>query len=329
METRDGRTYALPDDALGLVRSGRVDRRLFDITTLSTPAYAQRHDLRLIVMYDAARTAARTALRSTAGAKIRRTLPSINADAIAAPANDTAELWSAVTDGAADATKRSVAPGIASVWLDSVVQASLDKSVPQIGGPEAWAAGFDGTGSRIAVLDTGVDTTHPDLAGQVVAEQNFSDSPDAEDRFGHGTHVASITAGTGAKSGGKYKGVAPGARILNGKVLGDSGSGSMSQIIAGMEWAVAEKADVVNLSLGTYDSPEIDPGRRPSTGCRPRAEHSSSSRRATTASRDPERSARLAAPTPPSPSARWTSRTSWPRSPAPARASVTAASSRT
>lgn len=259
VETRDGHTYAVPDDARTLVQSGRVDRRLFDITTLSTPAYAQRRDLRLIVMYDAARPSARSALRSTAGAEVRRTLPSVNADAIAAPVNGTAELWSAVTDGTAGAAERSVAPGIASVWLDSVVQASLDKSVPQIGGPEAWAAGFDGTGTRIAVLDTGVDTTHPDLAGQVVAEQNFSDSPDTEDHFGHGTHVASITAGTGAKSGGKYKGVAPGARILNGKVLGDSGSGSLSQIIAGMEWAVAEKADVVNLSLGTYDSPEIDP----------------------------------------------------------------------
>ncbi|MCX4461027.1 S8 family serine peptidase (plasmid) [Streptomyces sp. NBC_01340] len=108
-------------------------------------------------------------------------------------------------------------------------------------------------------FDTGVDTTHPDLAGQVVAEHNFSDSPDMEDHYGHGTHVASIAAGTGAKSGGKYKGVAPGARILAGKVLGDHGSGSMSQIIAAMEWAVAEKADVVNLSLGTDDSPEIDP----------------------------------------------------------------------
>ncbi|WP_405771286.1 S8 family serine peptidase [Actinacidiphila glaucinigra] len=259
VETRDGHTYALPDDARDLVRSGRVDRRLFDITTLSTPAYADRHDLRLIVMYDAARPAARSALRAAGGAKVERTLPSVNADAVAAPADGSAELWAAVTSGSADAMKRSVASGIASVWLDSVVQASLDKSVPQIGGPEAWAAGFDGTGTRIAVLDTGVDTTHPDLAGQVVAEQNFSDSPDTEDRFGHGTHVASTTAGTGAKSGGTYKGVAPGARLLNGKVLGDSGSGSMSQIIAGMEWAVAEKADVVNLSLGGYDSPEIDP----------------------------------------------------------------------
>ncbi|WP_431946929.1 S8 family peptidase [Actinacidiphila sp. bgisy167] len=259
VESRDGHTYALPDDARDLVRSGRVDRRLFDITTLSSPAYADRRDLRLIVMYDAARPAARTALRTAGGAEVRRTLPSVNADAVAASADGTAELWSAVTEGSADAGKRTVAPGIASVWLDSVVQASLDRSVPQIGAPEAWAAGFDGTRTRIAVLDSGVDTTHPDLAGQVVAEKNFSDAPDTGDHYGHGTHVASITAGTGAKSGGVYKGVAPGARLLNGKVLGDSGSGSMSQIIAGMEWAVAEKADVVNLSLGGYDSPEVDP----------------------------------------------------------------------
>ncbi|MFJ9915762.1 peptidase S8, partial [Actinacidiphila glaucinigra] len=99
VETRDGHTYALPDDARSLVRSGRVDRRLFDITTLSTPAYADRHDLRLIVMYDAARPAARTALRSAGGAEVERTLPSVNADAVAAPANGTAELWSAITDG--------------------------------------------------------------------------------------------------------------------------------------------------------------------------------------------------------------------------------------
>ncbi|MFF4652230.1 S8 family serine peptidase [Streptomyces sp. NPDC001380] len=259
VETAGGHTYAVPDDARGLIGSGRLDRRLFDVTTLSSPAYAQRRDLRLIVMYDAARPAARTALRATAGADVERTLSSIDADAVAAPANGTADLWSAVTRGTAGDAGRTVAPGIASVWLDAVVHASLDRSVPQIGGPEAWAAGFDGTGTRIAVLDTGVDTTHPDLAGQVVAERNFSQSPDTVDRYGHGTHVASIAAGTGAKSGGKYRGVAPGARILAGKVLDDNGSGSMSQIIAGMEWAAAEKADVANLSLGSYDTPETDP----------------------------------------------------------------------
>ncbi|WP_053762691.1 S8 family serine peptidase [Streptomyces sp. AS58] len=255
-ETLNGHTYVVPADARRLIQSGRLDRRLFDITTLSSPAYAQRQDLRLIVRYDTARPAARTALR--AGARTQRPLNSINADALTAPAGD-AQLWSTLTTGPAGAANRGTAPGIASVWLDAVVEVSLDKSVPQIGGPQAWKAGLDGTGSRIAVLDTGIDATHPDLAGQVVAERNFTDSPDTLDRLGHGTHVASTAAGTGAKSGGLYKGVAPGARILNAKVLGDRGFGAHSGIIAGMEWAVAEKADVVNLSLGGTDTPGVDP----------------------------------------------------------------------
>ncbi|WP_328884878.1 S8 family peptidase [Streptomyces sp. NBC_00316] len=259
VETVGGHTYAMPDDARSLVQSGRLDRQLFDVTAQSAPAYADRQGLRLIVRYEADRPAARTALRSLAGAKVRRTLASINADAVTAPANGTADLWATLTSGSADATNRTVVPGVASVWLDAVVQASLDKSVPQIGGPEAWAAGFNGTGARIAILDSGIDDTHPDLAGQVVAAHNFSDAASIKDLYGHGTHVASIAAGTGAKSGGTYKGVAPGARILNAKVLNDSGSGTMSQAIAGMEWAVAEKADVANLSLGTTNGPQIDP----------------------------------------------------------------------
>ncbi|MFC8670879.1 S8 family serine peptidase, partial [Streptomyces sp. NPDC057199] len=120
-------------------------------------------------------------------------------------------------------------------------------------------AGFDGKGVKIAVLDTGVDTTHPDLKDQVVAEKNFSAAPDTTDKYGHGTHVASIAAGTGAKSAGKYKGVAPGAQLLNGKVLDDTGFGDDSGILAGMDWAAEQGADVVNLSLGGGDTPEVDP----------------------------------------------------------------------
>ncbi|WP_163567554.1 S8 family serine peptidase [Fodinicola feengrottensis] len=72
-----------------------------------------------------------------------------------------------------------------------------------------------------------------------------------QDHFGHGTHVASIVAGSGAAFGGKYKGVAPGAKLLIGKVLGDDGSGYDSGIIAGMQWAVDQHARVVNMSLGS------------------------------------------------------------------------------
>jgi hypothetical protein len=144
-------------------------------------------------------------------------------------------------------------------WLDGTVRKALDRSVPQIGAPEVWKAGYDGTGVTVAVLDTGVDETHPDLAGRQVAERNFSVSADTVDRVGHGTHVASTITGSGEKSAGKYKGVAPGARILDGKVLDDEGYGTESGIIAGMQWAADEGAQVINMSLGGYDTAGIGP----------------------------------------------------------------------
>ncbi|WP_330306934.1 MULTISPECIES: S8 family serine peptidase [unclassified Streptomyces] len=249
----DGHTLVVPADAQSLIATGKLDQRLFDVTELNKAATrkAQKQGLKLIVGYKGAATAAKADVREAG--TLRRTLKSLNADAVLTPKKDAAELWSAVTNGG------STASGIAHVWLDGVRKASLDKSVPQIGAPKAWAAGYDGKGVKIAVLDTGVDATHPDLKDQVIAAKNFSTSADATDKFGHGTHVASIAAGTGVKSGGKYKGVAPGAKILSGKVLSDDGYGDDSSILAGMEWAADQGADVVNLSLGGGDTPEIDP----------------------------------------------------------------------
>lgn len=248
-----GHTLVIPADAARLLAGGKLDQRLFDITELSRSATrtSQAKGLKVIVGYHGAAAGARADVRDAG--KLRRTLKSLNADAVQTPHQDTPELWDALTNG--DRT----ASGIAHVWLDGVRKASLDKSVPQIGAPKAWAAGYDGKGVKIAVLDTGVDATHPDLKDQVIAAKNFSTAADATDKVGHGTHVASIAAGTGAKSGGKYKGVAPGADILNGKVLDDTGSGDDSGILAGMEWAAEQGAQVVNLSLGGMDTPEIDP----------------------------------------------------------------------
>ncbi|WP_229703545.1 S8 family peptidase [Streptomyces albiflavescens] len=249
----DGHTTVIPADAARLVATGKLDQRLFDITELNKSATrsSQKAGLKVIVGYKGAAAAAKADVRDAG--KLRRSLTVLNADAVQTPQQDTPELWNAVTNG--DET----ASGVAHVWLDGVRKASLDKSVPQIGAPKAWAAGYTGKGVKIAVLDTGVDATHPDLKNQVIESKNFSTAADATDHFGHGTHVASIAAGTGAKSHGKYKGVAPGAKILNGKVLDDTGSGDDSSILAGMEWAADQGADVVNLSLGGPDTPEIDP----------------------------------------------------------------------
>ncbi|MFF2507481.1 S8 family serine peptidase [Streptomyces sp. NPDC058067] len=254
--TVGGHTLVVPADAQRLVASGKLDQRLFDITELSKSANrkAQKRGLKVIVGYKGAATAARADVRDAGDTTVRRTLKSLNADAVTTPKQDAGKLWDALTTA-----NGGTASGVSRVWLDGVRKASLDKSVPQIGAPKAWAAGYDGKGVKIAVLDTGVDATHPDLKGQVVAEKNFSTSADAVDRFGHGTHVASIAAGTGAKSGGKFKGVAPGAKLLNGKVLSDDGYGDDSGILAGMEWAADQGADVVNLSLGGGDAPGIDP----------------------------------------------------------------------
>lgn len=248
-----GHTLVIPADAGRLVASGTLDQRLFDVTELNKAATrkAQKNGLKVIVGYRGTAGAAKAGVRDAG--TLRRNLTALNADAVQTPAEDTAGLWDAVTNDGRTAS------GIAHVWLDGVREASLDKSVPQIGAPTAWKAGYTGKGVKVAVLDTGVDTDHADLKDQVIAAQNFTSAADADDRFGHGTHVASIVAGTGAKSGGTYKGVAPDAKLLNGKVLDDSGFGDDSGILAGMEWAAGQGADVINLSLGGYDSPGIDP----------------------------------------------------------------------
>ncbi|MCM2423834.1 S8 family serine peptidase [Streptomyces sp. RKAG293] len=259
-------TYVIPQDALHMIGDGVLDRRLFDVAQLVKDEYddAHRTTLPLIVGYrrDAAAAGALTAASDAfAGvAHERRPLPAVDGEAFNAPKSDATALWSVVSGGtnARTAGAAPVAP-IAHLWLDAKVRAALDTSVPQIGAPTMWQAGYTGKGVKVAVLDSGVDQNHPDLKGVETAEKNFSSSPDSKDRFGHGTHVASIFAGSGAQSGGRYKGVAPGVQLLDGKVLDDSGFGDSSSIVSGMQWAVDQGAKVVNMSIGGGDDLDIDP----------------------------------------------------------------------
>jgi subtilisin family serine protease len=255
-----GHLYVLPQDATRLVQTGRLDRRLFDISALVNFGYddASRSSLPLIIGYagGTARPAASTL--AAAGARVTRDLPDVNGAAMLADKAKASAVWSTVTS-APDSAGANLAGGVERIWLDGRRQPALDQSVPQIGAPIAWQAGYTGKGVTVAVLDTGIDATHPDLAGKVVEAQNFSADPNATDGVGHGTHVASTIAGTGAASGGRYKGVAPDAKLYSGKVCELFGC-SESAILAGMQWAAADKhARVVNLSLGSTDGPEIDP----------------------------------------------------------------------
>lgn len=118
----------------------------------------------------------------------------------------------------------------------------------------AWAV-TKGQGSRVMILDTGIDKDHPDLVSRFEKGRNFTSanvmgpssiiSSDVTDTIGHGTHVA----GTIAADGSCLVGVAPEAKVLAGKVCEDRGC-STAAIIAGIDWGVAEKVDVISMSLG-------------------------------------------------------------------------------
>jgi subtilisin family serine protease len=177
---------------------------------------------------------------------------------------------------------------IVQVFDDAILRPVLAESVPLIEGDQAWASGYDGTGTTIAVLDSGVDAVHPFLSGKVVEEACFSSTVSGlsqsfcpnglDEQFGagaaapcslddcaHGTHVAGIAAGNGAASGQNFSGVAKGAQIMAvqvfSEVIDDESCGGAgpcagafeSDVIAGLEYvyqlSAARQIAAVNMSL--------------------------------------------------------------------------------
>jgi serine protease AprX len=124
--------------------------------------------------------------------------------------------------------------------------------------------GIDGTGVTVAMIDTGV-AQHEDFADRVVARVDFTPGGVGDDRYGHGTHLAGVIAGDGGASGGKWRGVAPGAELVSVKVAGPDGSTDVSVVIAAIQWVVTHRGQygirVLNLAFGTdsIQSYAIDP----------------------------------------------------------------------
>lgn len=150
--------------------------------------------------------------------------------------------------------------GYATVW-----------SVDYIEAPSVWKSGNTGEGVTIAIIDTGIDGSHPAFGDRIVAFADFvyGDNSSAYDDHGHGTHCAGTAAGGTVAIDGYYSdegyevalGVAPGADLIGAKVLDVTGRGPFSTILSGAQWAIDSGADVVSMSLGTYVSrgePNVD-----------------------------------------------------------------------
>lgn len=158
-------------------------------------------------------------------------------------------------------------PGVTRVELDGVARAldasgELDYGVTAARASGAASDGsLDGDGVGICVVDTGVDPNHEQLAGKVVGWRDWvNGGVDPYDDHGHGTHVASIAAGSGAGSA-QFGGVARGASVVAAKVLGSDGSGADSDVVAAIEWCAGRPdVEVISMSLGSPGSDGSDAG---------------------------------------------------------------------
>ncbi|MGG4170142.1 S8 family serine peptidase [Rossellomorea vietnamensis] len=243
-------TFVFPNSAMPYMSAGKLDEDLFNITKLIEYGYDDKNTDSVPVIVEYEETKAKSINTAPKGSKKVRELESIHGAALSTEKKQAEVFWNDVTVQRAEKQATSQFDnGVDKIWLDGRVEAALEQSVPQIGADQAWEQGYTGEGVKVAVLDTGIDSEHPDITGQIDEAVSFVPGEEVKDVNGHGTHVASTVLGTGAGDG-KHKGVAPDARLLVGKVLSDQGFGQDSWIIDGMEWA-SENAKIVNLSLGS------------------------------------------------------------------------------
>jgi subtilisin len=240
-----------------------------------------QHVTRRIVVFAPGTSAAqRLSLAQSTGAKIIRELPLINAVVIETPSEQVSAFDSKLTamnsvsridqDPKINWLKSVDAPGVdfrlpstealmaPLAALKASKAAAGDPSgdasqvvqwgVKRVDAPAAWAKSR-GQGVKVVVIDTGLDKTHPDLAGNIKGGWNaITKTDDFNDDHGHGTHCGGNIAALDNKIG--IVGVAPKADLYGVKVLDANGSGTFDDVIAGMQWAVDNHMDVASMSLG-------------------------------------------------------------------------------
>lgn len=184
--------------------------------------------------------------------KIKYHLPIIHGYAVEIPANRIKDIANT--------------PCVKYIHYDATVNCLLNIATKAIKADIAHEFGYTGKKVTVAVVDTGI-YPHPDLTkpeNRIIAFKDFVNNKTSPyDDNGHGTHVAGEIAGNGLSSGGKYRGVAPNAKLVGVKVLNQEGGGNISDVIAGVQWVVENKdkynIKVMNLSLGAEPRPFADP----------------------------------------------------------------------
>lgn len=249
-----------PDEATGPARSGSLFAPSLAVQTLAADQPAAPDARQTPVIFDlqlAAQGQAQAVAEEWAadyGAEILRVYPNLGAVALQSDAE----------------TLRQIArdPRVAGLQPDRALRTGKLAAAPTasqvVGATKAHALyGVSGSGVRIAVLDSGVDNGHADLAGRIVAQACFSQGGcpgggkqggSAQDANGHGTHVASVLVGAGKVA---PMGIAPEAKLVAVRVFGANGSGPTSDMLAGLDWligqATALNVRVLNLSLGSQE----------------------------------------------------------------------------
>jgi serine protease AprX len=193
------------------------------------------------------------------GGRLKRSLPLVNGVAVDVPNAALSAL--------------AANPLVSHIAIDRLVVGAMERTGATVGATAVrQELGYDGTGVGVAIIDSGAAATLDDLSdgpGGGSRVDNFVDfvngRDDAYDDYGHGTHVAGIIAGNGFDSGGRRTGIAPGSRLIVLKVLDDSGQGRISDVIAAIDYAIAQKDTfnirVINLSVatGVYEPYDVDP----------------------------------------------------------------------
>ena len=208
---------------------------LLILTIPTLTASAQTQKVPVIILFKDKPTEKHMQLIQSSGGEIKRTYHIINGFAANLP------------PGAIDNLKHN--PLVISVDPDFEVKALDLGADTQIRANQVWTSAT-GQGVSVAILDTGTDTTHPEFSGRIaLCHSEITNTNTCEDQNGHGTHTAGIAGAAGVNT--NAKGVAPAVSLYIDQVLDSTGSGSISGVIAGIDYVTAHGAKVISMSLGT------------------------------------------------------------------------------